>query len=204
MQVTSPKTLPWPPVRPLFGNVLWRRGKTPNLRGARTPHTPLGGLGLPVLLCTRAAFFLQTPVASCGAVPRADHQLPKPIGTWLGMWGCPHTALMLASLLSPCLTPGGSILQEDRDQFPNFLLFLGCPAAARRPPRTESSARPGPAASSSPDFDAVLINIYFFFKTRAELRPRGAGVWPCRSARPQRGYLRAAQMPCQGTGRGGD
>lgn len=27
----------------------------------------------------------------------------------------------------------------------------------------ESSARPGPAAPSSPDFDAVLINIYYFF-----------------------------------------
>lgn len=54
--------------------------------------------------------------------------------------------------------PNAASCRRTRTDFPISPPVFGVPSCSE-----ESSARPGPAAPSSPDFDAVLINIYYFF-----------------------------------------
>lgn len=135
---------------------------------------PLGELGLPVPAPHPRRLSPPDPCGRLQGRSPSRSAAPEPTGTCLDLCGHPHAAPMLASLLPPPVL--NHLRQRPAEgQGLIFLIFhvaeqppaFGVPKLQRGKlhagiSHAEISARPGPAASPSPGFDAVLINIFIF------------------------------------------
>lgn len=139
---------------------MWKNTKS--ARCQDPPHTPRGARS-PRFALHPCSLFPPDPRGELWGRSPSRSSAPKTHRDMAGHVGLsphgPNAGFPPLPVLNPWRQhPAGG--QGPISQFPPV---FGVPSRSEETPRTESSARPGPAASSSPDFDAVLINIYLFF-----------------------------------------